>query len=155
MFFPASLLLDPNIVIQIRQAVRAPFFPDRVREFGISETLSISGDWKAGAAFVCGFWVPEVSAALRALGPRDWIPSMPVELELPASDFPLEKGDKTKQSPFAPGHHKLAGFESSTLIDLLDFHRFLLKETGLEEPRLLQKKPERSKRMLMRLGEAN
>ena len=58
---------------------------------------------------------------------------MPVKLKLPAAALQIRKGDKTKQSPFAPGRQELTGFESVARFDLLDFHRFLLKETGLNE----------------------
>ena len=56
---------------------------------------------------------------------------MSVELILPAAAFTIGKGDRAKQSPFPRGRQELTGFESVALIDLLEFHRFLLKETGL------------------------
>jgi hypothetical protein len=74
----------------------------------------------------------EVSATLRALDPWDRIPTMPVELKLPAAAFQIGKGENTKPSPSAPGRKELAGFESIARFDLLGFHRFLLKETGLQ-----------------------
>jgi len=50
---------------------------------------------------------------------------MPVELKLPATGLGIGEGDKARESPFGPGRHELAGFESVALIDLLDSHRFL------------------------------
>ena len=92
--------------------------------------LSIFRGSEACAALIGGFWVPEVSATLRALGPWDRIPAMPVEFELPAAALQIDEGDRTKPSPFAPGRQELTGFESIARFDLLNFHRFLLKETG-------------------------
>ena len=57
---------------------------------------------------------------------------MAVELKLSTAGFALGKGDRTTPSPPAPGRQELAGFERIACFDLLDFHRFLLKETGLE-----------------------
>jgi hypothetical protein len=112
--------------------VRAPFLPDRVIDLGIPERFSIFWGCEAGAALIRGSWVAEVSAALRAASPWDRIAAMPIELNLPATAFPIGKGETTKPSPSAPGRQELAGFESISRFDLLDFHRFLLKETGLE-----------------------
>ena len=58
---------------------------------------------------------------------------MPIELKLPAPDFRFGKGESTRPSPSAPGRQKLAGLESIALFDLLDFNRFLLKETRLKD----------------------
>jgi hypothetical protein len=112
--------------------VRAPFLPDRVSELWIRDRLSIFWGCEAGAALVRRFWAPEYSAALRAVDPWDRIPAMSVELKLPVAAFQIGQGDRTKQSPPAAGRQELAGFESVARFDLLDFHRFLLKETGLE-----------------------
>jgi hypothetical protein len=132
MLLPASLILNPNIVIVIRQPISTPFFPDRVSELGIPKMLSIFGRCEAGAALVRGSRVPEVSAALRAADPWDRIPAMSVELKLPAAAFPIGKAKTTKPSPSIPGRQKLTCFERIARFDLLDFHRFLLKETGLQ-----------------------
>jgi hypothetical protein len=87
---------------------------------------------EAGAALVRGSRVPEVSATLRARDPWDRIPAMSVELKLPGAGFRIGQGNRTKQSPSTPGREELAGFESIARFDLLDSHRFLLKETGLQ-----------------------
>ena len=111
--------------------MRAPFLPECVSELGIPKRLSILWGWEAGTALVRGSWVAEVSAALWASYPWNRIAAMPVELKLPAAAFRIGDGDRTKPSPSARGRQKLAGFESISHFDLLDFHRFLLKETGL------------------------
>jgi len=111
--------------------VRAPFLPDRVSELGIPKRFSVFWGCEAGAALVRRFWAPEYSAALRASYPWNRIAAMPIELKLPAAAFQIGKGENTKPSPSTPGREELAGFESIARFDLLDFHRFLLKETGL------------------------
>jgi hypothetical protein len=58
---------------------------------------------------------------------------MPVEWILPAADFQIGEGERAKPSSSAPGRQKLTGLESIALFDLLDFHRFLLKETRLKD----------------------
>jgi hypothetical protein len=93
--------------------------------------LPIFGRCEAGTALVRGSRVPEISATLRAANPWDRIPAMSVELKLPAAAFPIGKGHRTKEPPSAPSRQELSGLESIARFDLLDFHRFLLKETGL------------------------
>jgi hypothetical protein len=111
--------------------VRVPFFPDRVIKIRILKVFSILRSGETGAALVRGSGVLEVSTALRALDPWDRIFAMPIEMKLPAAGLGTGERDKTEQSPLTPAHHEVAGFESVALIDLLDFHRFLLEETGL------------------------
>jgi hypothetical protein len=110
MFFPAPLVPDQDIVIGIGQSASTSLSPDLASDSRIFlREVCIGPGEMSGAALICGFWVPDVSAAFRALDPWDRIPAMPVEWILPAVDFQIGEGERTKPSPSAPGRQKLTG----------------------------------------------
>jgi hypothetical protein len=98
MFLPASLVLNENIVIDVQLSMRAPFLTNHISELGIPHVLSIFGRCEAGAAFVRGSRVPEVSAALRTANPWDRVPTVTVDLSLSAVAFPIGKDERTPAS---------------------------------------------------------
>jgi hypothetical protein len=133
MLFPASLILEGEIIIGVGQHMRFSFLPEfegdaiRFEDFFCRLVAEVS------SPFIRRSRVPEQSSMLRPANPRNRLLAMPVELQKPNFGVlaQAEKGGIAVQFTVLGDNEQLSRLTNVAVFDFFDAHRFPVgKETA-------------------------
>jgi hypothetical protein len=112
MLFPASLIPEKEIVVNLRQHMRTSISPKFERDAVRFEDFFCRLDAEVSPSLIRCSRAPEQSSILRPASPRNWLLAMPIKLNDSRSDAfaQIEKGVATARRQAMQDDQQIAGF---------------------------------------------